>query len=428
MTSPLTSRPVVVTGMGVASPIGVGLPAFRAGLLSGRSGTGPITLFDASDLPCRVAGEVSDPLPPLDDLVEKKLLRVMSRTTRLALVAGREALEHAGLISKDANESAFADSLGVWIGTGGGGVGWAEEQYGIYFREGWRRTSPHGIVAALPGMLSSDLSSAFGAHGPSHVLSTGCTSSSDAIAYAALAVAMGWCDRALAGGAEAPLSPGIVSNFCRMNAVSTSSNDRPESASRPYDRRRDGFVPGEGAWFVVIEPADLAARRGARALARIAGYFSTCDAHHRTRNHPSGAETARAIRSALESADVSPESVGYVNLHGSATPLNDRIESLAMHTVFGESVRGIPMSALKSQIGHPQGASGAAGLVATILGMDQGFVPPTINCEEPDPDCDLDVVPLAARPHRFETALVNAISFGSKNSALVVTAPAGTSR
>lgn len=418
----------MVTGMGVASPIGVGLAAFREGLQSGRSGTGPITQFDASDLPCRVAGEVLDPLPSLEDLIEKKVLRVMSRTTRLALVAGREALVHAGLISTGANESAVADSLGVWIGTGGGGVGWAEEQYGIYFQEGWRRTSPHGIVAALPGMLSSDLSAAFGAHGPSHVLSTGCTSSSDAIAYAALAVAMGWCDRALAGGAEAPLTHGIVSNFCRMKAVSTAWNDQPAAASRPYDLRRDGFVPGEGAWFVVIEPADLAAQRGARALARLKGYASTCDAHHRTRNHPSGAETARAIRTALESAGVLPGAVGYVNLHGSATPLNDRIESLAMHAVFGEAAHRIPMSALKSQIGHPQGASGAAGLVATILGMHGSFIPPTINCDEPDPDCNLDVVPHRARPHQFEVAVVNAISFGSKNSVLVVTAPDGSTR
>ena len=421
MISPLLSRPVVVTGMGVASPIGVGLAAFREGLRSGRSGTGPITLFDASDLPCRVAGEVTDPLPPLDDLVDRKLLRVMSRTTQLAMVAGREALEHAGLRTKGASESAAADSLGLWTGTGGGGVGWAEQQYEIYFRDGWRRTSPHGIIAALPGMLSSDLSSAFGAHGPSHVLSTGCTSSSDAIAYAALAVAMGWCDAALAGGAEAPLTHGIVANFCRMNAVTTSWNDRPEAASRPYDRRRDGFVPGEGAWFVVLEAADRAADRGARALARLAGYGSTCDAHHRTRNHPSGAETARAIRMALQSAGIPPGDVGYVNLHGSATPLNDRIESLAMHAVFGDGTRKVPMSALKSQIGHPQGTSGAAGLVATIVGMTDGFIPPTINCDEPDPECDLDVVPGEARPHRFETALVNAISFGSKNSTLVVT-------
>jgi 3-oxoacyl-[acyl-carrier-protein] synthase II len=423
--SPLAARPVVITGMGVVSPIGVGVPAFRQGLLAAQSGTRAVSAFDASDLPCRVAGNVVEPLEPwLEGWVEGKTLRNLSRTTRLALIAGAEALGNAGLQNmKNSGNSARAELLGTWIGTGGGGVGWAEEQYEVYFRDGWRRTSPYGIVAALPGMLSSDLSSAFGATGPSHVLSTGCTSSSDAIAYAALGVALGWCDAALAGGAEAPLTRGIFSNFCRMQAMGTAFNDRPEAASRPLDRDRDGFILGEGAWFVVLESAEAAARRGAAPLARLAGSFSTCDAHHRTRNHPEGAETARAVRSALASAGVDPGRIGYVNLHGSATPLNDRTETLALRAVFGERTPAIPMSALKSQIGHPQGASGAAGLVATILGMNGGFVPATINRDHPDPECDLDVVPKEPRAHRFDAALVNAISFGSKNSALVVTTP-----
>jgi 3-oxoacyl-[acyl-carrier-protein] synthase II len=418
MNHPLAERPVVVTGLGAVSPIGVGVDAFRAGLLAGRSGTSAVTAFDASDLPCRVAAALPEPIEPrLAGLVDARTVRTLSRTTRLALVAGAEALAMAGFVPGDDT------ILGVYAGTGGGGVGWAEEQYETYFRDGWRRTSPYGIVAALPGMLSSDLSSAFGARGPSHVLSTGCTSSSDAIAYAALAVALGWCDAALAGGAEAPLTRGIFANFCRMQAMGTAFNDRPAAASRPFDRDRDGFILGEGAWFVVLETAGAAARRGVRPMARVAGYGSTCDAHHRTRNLPSGAETARAIGAALDAAGVAPERIGYVNLHGSATPLNDRTETLALTTVFGNRAGSIPMSALKSQIGHPQGASGAAGLVATLLGMTEGFVPATINRDHPDPDCGLDVVPKEPRAHRFDAAVVNAISFGSKNSALVVTTP-----
>ncbi|HEX7878275.1 MAG TPA: beta-ketoacyl-[acyl-carrier-protein] synthase family protein [Candidatus Eisenbacteria bacterium] len=420
----MAAQPVVITGMGAASPIGMGVAAFREGLLGARSGTRAVTAFDASDLPCRVAADVTEPLEPLlTGIVEGKLVRNLSRTTMMALIAGAEALGSARWPVKNSDDAAGAGVLGVWAGTGGAGVGWAEAQYEIYFRDGWRRTSPWGIVAGLPGMLSSDLSSAFGATGPSHVLSTGCTSSSDAISYATLAVAMGWCDAALAGGAEAPLTRGIFSNFCRMQAMGTSFNDRPEAASRPYDRDRDGFILGEGAWFVVLETAEAAARRGVVPLARLAGTFSTCDAHHRIRNHPSGAETARAVRSALAAAGVDPGRIGYVNLHGSATPLNDRTETLALTSVFGERTPAIPMSALKSQIGHPQGASGAAGLVATLLGMAGGFVPATINRDHPDPDCGLDVVPREPREHRFEAAVVNAISFGSKNTALVITTP-----
>jgi 3-oxoacyl-[acyl-carrier-protein] synthase II len=413
---------VVVTGLGAVSPIGVGVEAFRDGLRNARSGTAQVTRFDPAPYPCRVAAEVTEPLTGIEELVEARLIRTSSRTTRMALLAAREALFGAGLASFHGEQEPDDDTLGVWVGTGGGGTDWAEEQYRIYFRDGWQRTSPWGIVAALPGMLSSDLSTAFGAVGPSHVLSTGCTSSSDAIGYASLAIATGQCRFALAGGAEAPLIAGVFSNFCRMKAMSTGWNDHPHAASRPFDRRRDGFVLGEGAWFVLLESLESAAERGARPYGRIAGWASTCDAHHRTRNEPSGRQTSRAILEALAMASRAPDEVGYVSLHGSATPLNDQIESRAMHRVFGERTGAIPMSALKSQIGHPQGASGAASLVATLLAMNHGFVPPTLNRDEVDPECDLDLVPHEARHHRFEVAVVNAISFGSKNTALVVTA------
>lgn len=417
----VTLRPVVVTGIGVVSPLGVGVPVFLAGLKAGRSGLGPITRFDASPFPSRVAGEVKVPETELTYPVEGKDLRTAQRVVRFALAAGREALLDAGVdwtTLPPEEQSRF----GVWVGTGGGGVAWGEAQYEVLFRDGWEKTSVFGVLNALVGMSSSELSAAFGAHGPSHVLSTGCTSSSDALGYAARAVALGQVDRALAGGTEACLVPGIFSNFCRMKAMSTGFNDAPQRASRPFDRGRDGFVLGEGAFFFVLEAEEAARARGARPWARLAGYGSTCDAYHRTRNEPSGRETARAIREALAEAELTPDDIGYVNLHGTSTPLNDVVETRAMRLVFGERAPRVPMSSLKSQIGHPQGASGSAGLAATLLALAHGFAPATLNLDDPDPECTLDYVPRAPRAHRFDSALVNCISFGSKNSALVVTA------
>jgi 3-oxoacyl-[acyl-carrier-protein] synthase II len=416
---PRFPRTVVVTGLGVVSPIGVGVPSFLDGLKSGASGTRAITRFDASGFPCRVAADVTVPEEDLRYPIDGKDLRIAARVSRLALAAGLEAFEDAGIEWAGLDLEARR-RLGVWVGTGGGGIAWGEQQYEIYFRDGWQKTSVFGVVSGLPGMISSDLSTAFGAHGPSHVLSTGCTSSSDAIGYAAGAIASGAIDRALAGGTEAPLAAGIFSNFCRMKAMPTIWNETPGRASRPFDLQRDGFVLGEGAYFVLLEEQESARRRGAVPYATLAGYSSTCDAFHRTRNHPSGEETARAIEQALGDSGLSAADVGYVNLHGTGTPLNDRIETLAMKRVFGERAPGIPMSSVKSQVGHPQGAAGAAGLLATLLAIRHEFLPPTINREVPDPDCDLDYVPGTARSGRFDAAVVNCISFGSKNSALVV--------
>lgn len=413
------ARAVVITGMGVVSPLGVGVAAFAAALRDAASGVGPITRFDAAPFPCRVAGEVRTPEAELVYPIEGKELRTAPRATRLALAAALEACTTAGLDWRSLSPGEQA-RFGVWAGTGGGGVAWGESQYEVLYRDGWERTSVFGVVNALVGMVSSELSTAFGAHGPSHVLSTGCTSSSDALGYAAQAVALGHVDRALAGGTEACLTPGIFSNFCRMKAMSTASNDAPAAASRPFDRARDGFVLAEGAWFFLLEAEEAARDRGAAPLAELAGYASTCDAFHRTRNEPSGRETARAVTMALERAGVSGDAVDYVNLHGSATPLNDIVETRAMKLAFGARAAGIPMSSLKSQQGHPQGAAGAAGLAATLIALREGFVPATRNLTEPDRECDLDYVAGTPRPHRVDTAVVNCISFGSKNSALVV--------
>jgi 3-oxoacyl-[acyl-carrier-protein] synthase II len=413
----MTSSPrVVVTGMGAVSPNGIGRQAFRAACAAGVSGTGPITLFDPGELPCRVAAEVKGfdveaHLPP-------KSQRYGMRVVAMALAAASEALAEAG-IEPDRLDDAARQRTGVLMGTGAAGIAFGEEQYEVFYREGYRRVSPYSIVATFVGMLSSEISMAYNLRGMSHVVSTGCTSASDAMGYALLALRAGWADRILTGGAEACIVPGIMAGFCRMGTMTT-RNGNPAAASRPFNADRDGFVMAEGAWVLVFETLDSARQRGAPIMGEILGYGTTCDAYHRVRPEPTGEEAARAITVALGDAGVAPERVRYVNLHGTATELNDRIESRAVRLAFGDHADRLPTSGLKSMIGHPQGACGAAGLVETLDAMREGWLPPTINYEIPDPACDLDYVPNEGRAADIETALVNCIAFGSKNSALVV--------
>jgi len=269
-------------------------------------------------------------------------------------------------------------------------------------------------------MVSSELSIRFGFSGPSHVLSNGCTSSTDALGYAMHAILREETPVLLTGGAEACITLGMMQGFCRMRAAAVGWNDRPARASRPFNRDRSGFVLGEGAFLMVLENAEHAKRRGARIYGEIAGYGSTCDAHHRVHMSDDGAESTRAMQLALRSAGSSASDVDYINLHGTSTHQNDRIETLAVRALLGARAGEVPASATKSMIGHPQGACGAAGVLATLLAMRDGFLPPTINYEVPDPECDLDYVPNTARPGRPRLALCNCIGFGSKNSALVV--------
>jgi 3-oxoacyl-[acyl-carrier-protein] synthase II len=264
---------------------------------------------------------------------------------------------------------------------------------------------------------------AFGLRGLSHVVSTGCTSSTDAIAYAAQHIALGRQEAMLAGGSDAPLAPGILKGFCLMKVLTEDWNEEPARASRPFSRDRSGMVLGEGAWVYVLEEYGRARERGANVYAEVTGYGATCDAYHRVRLEDTGEEPARAMRLALEEAGRAPEEVDYVNLHGTSTVLNDRIETRALKLALGEASQRIPMSATKSQIGHPQGASGAAGLAAALCAMETGVIPPTINLDEPAPECDLDYTPNQAREREVRVALCNCIGFGSKNSALVVEYP-----
>jgi 3-oxoacyl-[acyl-carrier-protein] synthase II len=280
--------------------------------------------------------------------------------------------------------------------------------------------TPYAIPVSIVGMISSEISIALGLHGISHVVSTGCTSSTDAIGYAAALIRSGEADVVLSGGADACVTPGMIFGFSKMRAVATRYNDAPAGASRPFDRGRDGFVLGEGAWLVVLEREDRALARGARVYATIEGYGSTCDAYHRVQMDPDGEQIVRAMRLAIERSGRALDEIGYVNYHGTSTVLNDAVESRSVRELFGPLADRVPGSSTKSMIGHPQGASGAAGIVTAALALRDGFLPPTINHMEPDPECDLDYLPNAGRAAEIRAALCNCLGFGSKNSALII--------
>jgi 3-oxoacyl-[acyl-carrier-protein] synthase II len=410
-------RRAVITGIGCVSPIGVGREQFWQSVREGRSGVGLITRFDASDLPVRIAGEVKDFDP--DQFIPPKDRQHVSHAVAFAIAAADLAFSDAGLKPKEMSLEERRD-IGIVLGSGGASLSFLEKQYRYYFANEAKKASIYTIPTATPGSLPSELSMPFGLKGFSHLVSTGCTSSTDAIAYAAQNIILGRINTVLTGGVDAPLAHSIMLGFCVMKVVTPSWNHDPQRASRPFSRDRDGFVLGEGAYFFVLEEMDHALDRGARVYAEVVGYGSTCDAHHRVRLDETGVEPARAMTLAMKDAGVAPEEIDYINLHGTSTEMNDRIETRAIKLAFGPAAARVPMSATKSMIGHPQGASGAAGLTATLGGMTEGFLPPTINLEQPDPECDLDYVPLQARPSAIRTALCNCIGFGSKNSALVV--------
>jgi 3-oxoacyl-[acyl-carrier-protein] synthase II len=409
------SSRVVVTGMGVVSPNGIGVEAFDAACRAGRSGISAFQNIGLIKLKSSAAAQVLDfdPTTALDTVE----LRRVPRMIPMALASSREALAMAGL-NIDPQDIEQQRKIGVSLGTGGGGLAFVEEQYRALFQDG--SPSLFSITAGTHGNLSSELSIQLHLRGPSHVLSTGCTSSTDAIAYGATLIRTGMVPMMLAGGADAPIAPGILCAFEKMRVISTRRWDDPAKASRPFSKDRDGFVLGEGAWMFMLEDREHALSRGATILAEIAGYGSTCDAYHRVQIAPDVAEPVRAMELAIQDADVAKDEIGYINLHGTSTELNDRMETLAVKNCFNTHAEKIPMSSTKSMIGHPQGACGAAGLAATILIMRTHAVHPTINLDVPDPQCDLDYVPNESRRQDVDIALCNCIAFGSKNSALVV--------
>lgn len=408
---------IVISGLGVVSPNAAGRDDWFAALAAGRSGVKPISSFDASRLPSRIAGEVREFDP--GEWIDPKQLRHVSRTVPMVLAASKEALDDAALDPSSLDLEARR-RIGVILGSGGGAIEFSERMYELWYEGHEKQASVYSIPSGTIGTISSEISMMHQLHGFSHLISTGCTSSTDALGYALQNLQLGLADQVITGGADATITEGIMTGFSIMKIVSTHFNETPERASRPFSRDRDGFVLGEGAWMFVLERESSARARGAPIYAELAGYGSTCDAYHRVRLDESGDEPARAMSLALSSAGVRPDEVEYLNYHGTSTELNDRVESRAVKLAFGEHAYRLAGSATKSMIGHPQGACGAAGVAATLLAFREGILPPTINLETPDPECDLDYVPDLGRRKTIDVAVCNTIAFGSKNSALVL--------
>lgn len=407
----------VITGMGVVSPNGIGKTAFCSAILAGQSGVKQITRFDTSNLPVKIAGEIQN-FNELD-WMEARERKHVSRAVPLALAASTEALKDAGIDPQKLSLNEQRE-IGVVLGTGGGAQDFTEHQYDLYYTGKIKQVSLFTVPSGTPGTLSSEISMRFGLRGMSHVITTGCTSSTDAMGHALRQIQLGTQSAMLVGGVDSPLAWGIMKGFTLMKIMTESWNHAPERASRPFSKDRDGFVVAEGAWLFFVEEYERARSRGAHIYAEISGYGSTCEAFHRVRLQECGEEPARAIQLAMRESGISAENVQYVNLHGTSTQLNDRIETRALKLAFGNHAYKVPMSALKSQIGHPQGACGAAGVAATLIAMKHKQLSPTINVETQDPDCDLDYVSASGRSVEIEHAICNCIAFGSKNSALAL--------
>lgn len=408
---------IVITGMGVISPNGQGKQAFCRAVLDGKSGVRHISRFDPSELPVHIAGEI----PDFDELawIDARERKHVSRVVPLCLAASTEALKDAGLDPSSMSLEGKRE-IGIILGSGGGAQEYSEQNYKLWHSGHERQVSIFCIPSGTMGTISSEVQMRFGFRGYSHVVTTGCTSSTDAIGYALQHIQAGVQPMFLAGGVDSTITPGIIKGYSLLRALTTSWNDAPHKASRPFSADRDGFVLAEGSWMFVLEDYGHARARGARIYAEIAGYASTCEAFHRVRLSESAEEPARAVTEALREAGIAPVDIDYVNLHGTSTELNDRIETHALKLALGDDAAKIPMSGLKSQIGHAQGACGAAGVAATLVAMEHSQIPPTINLEIPDPECDLDYVPDVGRKAVIEHAICNCVGFGSKNSALVL--------
>ncbi len=415
-TGPAGRRRVAVTGLGVVSPIGTGKDAFWNALMEGRSGVRRIASFDPGAFTCQIAAEVTDFDPAA--YLDRKEVRRNDRFVHLAIAATRLALEDAGFAISAANR----DRVGVVIGSGIGGAHTWEEQHQILRERGPDRVSPFFAPMMIINMASGAVSMQVGARGPNFSVVSACATGGHAVGEAARIIQHGDADAMICGGSEAAITPLSLAGFCSMKALST-RNEAPARACRPFDAGRDGFVMGEGAGIVLLEAWDQAERRGARIYAELAGYGMSADAYHITQPDPEGDGAVLAIRTALADAGVDPSEVDYVNAHGTSTPYNDKFETLALKRVFGGDAKRIPVSSTKSMTGHLLGAAGGIELIACALAIDRKRVPPTINYEVPDPDCDLDYVPNAPRPAAVHVAMSNAFGFGGHNAILVVRRP-----
>ncbi len=405
-------RRVVVTGLGVVSPIGIGVETFWSRLLNGTSGVKRITRFDPTDHACQIAAEVKnfDPLP----WIEKKEVRKMDLFAQFAIAAALLAVEDAHLKVSDTNR----DRVGVLVGTGMGGIPMLVEQHGILLEKGPGRVSPFFIPGIITNAASGRISMQLGAKGPNSCVSTACATGNHAIGDSFRIIRRGEADIMLAGGTEAVIAPLCVAGFSACKALST-RNGEPERASRPFDKERDGFVMGEGAAVLILEVLEHALDRGAKIYGEVTGYGMSGDAYHITAPAPEGEGAVQSMQRALQDAGVRPEEVDYINAHGTSTPYNDANETVAIKRVFGDHAYRMPVSSIKSMIGHTLGAAGAIEGAATILSVKHGVVPPTINYENSDPDCDLDYVPNKARELLIQFALNNSFGFGGTNATLV---------
>jgi 3-oxoacyl-[acyl-carrier-protein] synthase II len=407
----MDKRRVVMTGAGAVTPVGNTAEEFWASLLAGRSGIGPITRFDASQMPTRIAGEIKgfDPLKYID----KKDDRKFDRFLKYAVACAVMAVEDAGLKMDRVDATRF----GVLVGSGIGGIETLLEQYAILTEKGPDRVSPFFVPMIIVNMASGVISMRFGARGPNSSVVTACATGNHAIGDAMRIIQRGDADVMIAGGAEAIIVPLTIAGFCQMKAMST-RNDDPTKASRPFDAERDGFVCGEGGGLVVLESLEHARAREARIYAEIVGYGMTGDAHHMTAPDPEGDGAARAMAAALRDATLEPSSVDYINAHGTSTPYNDKFETIAIKRVFGDHAKKLAVSSTKSMTGHLLGAAGGIEAIATAFALHHGMLPPTMNYEKPDPDCDLDYIPNQARKQEIEVALSNAFGFGGTNATL----------
>ncbi len=404
---------VVITGIGIISPIGLDKEQFWNSLAAGKSGIDHVASFDVSQYPCRIAGEILDFDPTL--YMEKREAKKVDRFTQFGVAAALLAWQDAGLERRAVERH----DAGVLVGSGIGGIKTIEEQLEILRTKGPRRVSPYLVPALIANMASGYISILLKLRGPNSTVVTACATSTHAIGDACHIIRRGDAAVMVAGGAEAAISHLAFAGFCAARALST-SNDQPQRASRPFDLKRDGFVMGEGAGVVILESLEHALARKARIYGEVIGYGMSGDAYHITAPDPGGAGAFLSMQKALQSANIQPEDVGYINAHGTSTEFNDKIETMAIKKIFGDHAYKIPVSSTKSMTGHLLGAAGAVELIATLLSMQHDMIHPTINYENPDPDCDLDYVPNKARDHKFDTALSNSFGFGGTNATLVV--------
>jgi 3-oxoacyl-[acyl-carrier-protein] synthase II len=404
---------VVVTGLGMLTPLGLGVEANWEALMAGRSGIGPITKFDATEYKSRIAGEVRNFNP--EDFLDKKAIKRMDDFIQYAVASARMAMEDSGLKVDEKN----ANQIGCVIGCGLGGLATLQRSHLMLLDRGPNRVSPFFIPMLIGNMAPGQISIEFGLKGPNLCTATACTAGTHAIGIALDLIRNGVCQGVVCGGVEAVVTELAIAGFSAMKALST-RNDEPERASRPFDNERDGFVVGEGAGILVLEELTAALERGANIHAEVIGIGMSADAYHMTAPPEGGVGAASSMRAALHDAGLSPTEVDYINAHGTSTDLNDLYETQAIKAVFGEHARRLPISSTKSMTGHLLGAAGGIEAIYTVLTLERGMIPPTINYENPDPNCDLDYVPNLARPTQAEVALSNSFGFGGTNATLVL--------